>query len=112
MIAVIIAAATILPGLKQVRAPSLLTGLGNDTDDVKTGYPCNPCNLGAGGIASLGGSSNVGGPVMAQNMTGGNTTGGNMTGGNATEGNTTGSISSIWIMDDDGADDTKLSGDP
>lgn len=58
MIAVIIAAATILPGLKQVRAPSLLTNsLGDDTTGKN--MPCNPCDLGAGGIASLGGSGNA-----------------------------------------------------
>ena len=50
--------------------------------------------------------------MMAGNMTSGNTPGGNMTGGNATEGNTTGSISSIYTMDNDGDDDTSLSGDP
>jgi len=64
MMVVIIAAATILPGLKQVRAPSVVS------HDVETG----PDTLGAGGIASLGGSSNGGGDANSTMTSGANET--------------------------------------
>ena len=48
MIAVIIAGGIILPGLKQVRAPSLLTNSQGD-DTTGKNMPCNPCDMGLGG---------------------------------------------------------------